>query len=51
MVYRATPTSVNSSYDPAVECVKYARAALDSHRECTIAFKGLTEMWTAYLNW
>ena len=51
MIYRATPTSANSNYDPAIECIKYARAALDCHRRCTAAFKGQTEVWTMYLHW
>ncbi|KAL9093860.1 MAG: hypothetical protein Q9165_003783 [Trypethelium subeluteriae] len=51
MVYRATPASVKPVYDPALECVKYARAALDCHRKCTSEFKHKTEMWSMYLHW
>ncbi|KAI9685189.1 MAG: hypothetical protein M1822_004776 [Bathelium mastoideum] len=51
IVYRATPASAKSDYDPAVECVKYARAALDCHRNCTAEFKHKTEMWAMYLHW
>ncbi|KAL9071511.1 MAG: hypothetical protein Q9157_005439 [Trypethelium eluteriae] len=51
MVYRATPASAKSAYDPAVECVKYARAALDCHRRCGAEFKHNTEMWAMYLHW
>ncbi|KAI9654358.1 MAG: hypothetical protein M1821_006674 [Bathelium mastoideum] len=51
IVYRATPASAKSDYDPAVECVKYARAALDCHRKCTAEFKHKTEMWAMYLHW
>ncbi|KAI9692037.1 MAG: hypothetical protein M1820_009572 [Bogoriella megaspora] len=51
MVHRATPASVESAYDPAVECVKYARAALDCHRRCTVEFKHNTELWAMYLHW
>jgi hypothetical protein len=51
MAYRATPSSVNPTYNPVIECIKCARAALDCHKTCTIEFKGKTEFWAVYLNW
>jgi hypothetical protein len=51
MIYRATPTYEDSIYDPVLQCVKYARAALDCHRRCTAAFKPQTELWAMYLHW
>jgi hypothetical protein len=51
MVYRATPTTVSSVYDPGAECVKYARAALDCHRNCAAEYKHKTELWAIYLHW
>lgn len=51
MVYRATPATVNADYDPSVECIKYARAALDYHWKCTTDLKPKSELWTMYLHW
>jgi hypothetical protein len=51
MIYRATPPSAKTIHDSTVECIKYARAALDCHRRCTTTFKDQPEMWTAYLHW
>jgi hypothetical protein len=51
MIYRATPTSANSTYDPVVQSVKYAREGLDCHGRCIAAFKSKTELWAMYLHW
>jgi hypothetical protein len=51
MIYRATPTSASANFEPVVECIKYARAALDCHKRCTAAFKTKTELWALYLHW
>jgi hypothetical protein len=51
MIYRATPTSAHSIFDPAIECIKHARAALDCHERCTAVFKVQSELWAMYLHW
>lgn len=51
MIYRATPTTAQSTYIPAIECIRCARAALDSHSKCAAMFKDQAELWAMYLHW
>lgn len=51
LVHRATPVSEPTTYDPAIECIKYARLALDCHIDCAATFKGESELWASYLHW
>jgi hypothetical protein len=51
MIYRATPTTIIPTYDPGLECIKAARAALDCHSNSAALFKDRTEMWESYLHW
>ena len=51
LVHRATPVSTLTAYDPAIECIKYARLALDCHIDCAATFKGETDLWASYLHW